>query len=52
MTNSTSMSTARKIENDIESGKLDPAEVKAAAEKAEKGDSTDLAMLMFTYLQK
>jgi hypothetical protein len=52
MTNSTSMSTARKIENDIESGKLDPAEVKAAAEKAEKGDSTDLTMLMLTYLQK
>jgi hypothetical protein len=52
ITNSKSMSTARKIETDIESGKLDPAEVKAAAEKAEKGDSTDLAMLMLTYLQK
>ena len=52
MTNSTSMSTAWKIETDIESGKLDPAEVKAAAEKAEKGDSTDLAMLMLQYMQK
>jgi CBS domain-containing protein len=34
------------IENAIEKGKIDPEKVKAAAEKALKGDSKDLALLM------
>ncbi len=34
------------IEQKIKDGKIDPKKVQAAAEKAEKGDSTDLAMLM------
>jgi hypothetical protein len=34
------------VEKAIEDKKIDPAKVKAAAEKAMKGDSTDLALLM------
>ena len=34
------------IEQKIKDGKIDPKKVQTAAEKAEKGDSTDLAMLM------
>ena len=34
------------VEKAIKSGKIKPEEVKAAAEKAMKGDSTDLAVLM------
>jgi DNA-binding transcriptional MerR regulator len=34
------------IENAIKRGKIDPEKVKAAAEKAQKGDSKDLALLM------
>jgi len=41
----TSPST-KTVEDAIKSGKIKPEEVKAAAEKAMKGDSTDLALLM------
>ena len=34
------------IKKKIEKGEINPEEVQAAAEKAKKGDSTDLAMLM------
>jgi hypothetical protein len=34
------------IEKDIKSGKIKPEEIKAAAEKAMKGDSSELAVLM------
>lgn len=36
----------KKVEDAIQSGKIKPEEVKAAAEKAMKGDSSDLAALM------
>jgi hypothetical protein len=36
----------KQVEDAIKSGKIKPEEVKAAAEKAMKGDSADLAMLM------
>jgi hypothetical protein len=35
-----------RIEDKIKSGEIKPEEVKAAAEKAIKGDTTDLALLM------
>jgi len=37
---------SKEIEKKINTGEIDPAKVKAAAEKAMKGDSTDLALLM------
>ena len=37
----------KEIEKAIKDGKIDPAVVIAAAEKAKKGDSTDLAILIF-----
>ena len=37
---------SQEIEKKINTGEIDPAKVKAAAEKAMKGDSTDLALLM------
>jgi len=37
---------SKKVEDAIKSGKIKPEEVKAAAEKAMKGDSTDLALMM------
>ena len=37
---------SKKVEDAIKSGKIKPEEVKAAAEKAIKGDSTDLALMM------
>lgn len=37
---------AAEVEKAIEAGKVDPEEVKKAAEKAMHGDSTDLALLM------
>jgi hypothetical protein len=37
---------AQEIEKKINSGEIDPQKVKDAAEKAMKGDSTDLALLM------
>jgi len=42
----TSPQDAKAVEDAINTGKIDPEKVKAAAEKAEKGDSTDLALLM------
>jgi hypothetical protein len=39
-------SNTTKIEDKIKSGEIKPEEVKAAAEKAIKGDTTDLALLM------
>ena len=37
---------SQEIEKKINTGEIDPAKVKTAAEKAMKGDSTDLALLM------
>jgi hypothetical protein len=42
----TSPQDAKAVEDAINTGKIDPEKVKAAAEKAEKGDPTDLALLM------
>jgi hypothetical protein len=39
--------SAAEIEKQINNGQINPAVVKAAAEKAMNGDSTDLALLMF-----
>ena len=42
----TSPQDAKAVEDAINTGKIDPEKVKSAAEKAEKGDPTDLALLM------
>lgn len=44
--NETSPQDAKAVEDAIKSGKIKPEDVKAAAEKAMKGDSTDLALIM------
>jgi hypothetical protein len=46
LTNIDEIDRSQEIEKKINTGEIDPAKVKAAAEKAMKGDSTDLALLM------